>query len=419
MTLQETGEYLLDAIKAALTDRTIAYHPLLAKVCGSVEGGVLLSQLLYWGSRTRDLDGWIYKTEKAFQEETGLTGSNQKTVRKKLASLGILETRRRGVPATLHYRVDFNQLIELIEREKSTTGLAETTQLNSTKTQDQFGEKRTTGSVETAQLLIETESTTKTTQKITTENGGVTGQGRVAADCPEWFRPMESLHGFKNGNHKKFISNVEETCADPQVKATPALIVASFVPYYVANRLENGWSDPVVSLKRTLVREIAKVGKMTANQKTQLLSEVREAILATGINPLNPVTDPDEVTCETCQGQDYYLVGVDPVWCNHSGQRRTTVVRFDGDLDSCWAKVLDILRDRLPRSMFETWLTSTRFIGVDGGKALVATTSAFNAKWLMRRAHQVMEKELNKELGQLPPLDLVVVWEQARDGGVN
>ena len=50
------------AIHAVLSDRPIAYHASLARALGSVTAGVFLSQILYWQPRSRDTEGWVWKT---------------------------------------------------------------------------------------------------------------------------------------------------------------------------------------------------------------------------------------------------------------------------------------------------------------------------------------------------------------------
>ena len=97
------------AIAVILTDRPIAYHPILAKVFGSINAALYLSQLLYWTPRA-DKEGWFFKTEADFTEETGLSRSEQETARKKLLADGVLEAVRKGLPARLFYRVNVENL---------------------------------------------------------------------------------------------------------------------------------------------------------------------------------------------------------------------------------------------------------------------------------------------------------------------
>ena len=89
-----------------LLDRPVAFHPILAQITGDVLAGLMLSQALYWSKRTKDPNGWFYKTQKEWTEETCMTRSNLDTARKVLRKFSFWEEKLRGVPATLHYRID-------------------------------------------------------------------------------------------------------------------------------------------------------------------------------------------------------------------------------------------------------------------------------------------------------------------------
>jgi len=108
--------------KAALMEvlrRPIAYHVVFAKISGGVTSGVFLSQLFYWADRGKDPNGWIYKTQAEWEEETGLTRWEQETARKRLKERGILEEKRAGMPARLYYRLDLDRVIELAAAQSS------------------------------------------------------------------------------------------------------------------------------------------------------------------------------------------------------------------------------------------------------------------------------------------------------------
>jgi hypothetical protein len=96
-----------------IKDRPVAYHPDFAKAIGSVQAALFLSQLLYWSDKGNN-DGWIYKTQKEFYEETGLSRYEQETARKKLKKLGILEEKYQGVPRKLYYRINMRKLAEFM-----------------------------------------------------------------------------------------------------------------------------------------------------------------------------------------------------------------------------------------------------------------------------------------------------------------
>ena len=137
------------ALFEVLTDRPIAYHVALARISGGVTAGIFLSQLLYWTGKGKDPEGWIYKTQPEWTEETGLTRREQETARKRLRSRNILEEERRSVPARLYYRINFHMLIELLAQEHDAqnigqTSLAESAKLESRIPPDKHGGKRRT-----------------------------------------------------------------------------------------------------------------------------------------------------------------------------------------------------------------------------------------------------------------------------------
>jgi hypothetical protein len=108
---------LQNTITSLLTDRPIAYHPVIAKALKSVTAGVFLSQFLYWTPRTKDPHGWIYKTQADIYEETSLTRREQETARRILRDKGVLEEKKAGVPCRLYFRVNKDALVTLLGEE--------------------------------------------------------------------------------------------------------------------------------------------------------------------------------------------------------------------------------------------------------------------------------------------------------------
>lgn len=92
---------ILDAI-----DRPIAVPPIFKKVAKSAAAAILLSQAWYWTKTLpQDRDGWFFKTQAEWEEETGLTRYEQETARKNLVKLGFLKEARKGNPARLWFCV--------------------------------------------------------------------------------------------------------------------------------------------------------------------------------------------------------------------------------------------------------------------------------------------------------------------------
>jgi hypothetical protein len=90
--------------------RPIAFMRIFTKITDGktkvgVTGALMLSQAVYWSTRTKDNDGWFWKTADEWEEETGLTRREQETARKRLTKLGILEEKKMGVPCRMYFRI--------------------------------------------------------------------------------------------------------------------------------------------------------------------------------------------------------------------------------------------------------------------------------------------------------------------------
>jgi hypothetical protein len=111
-----TSEEREELREAILEDRGPAYVPWLVREFGP-HGGIFMSQLLFWDGKGHDPDGWIYKTEKEMERETGLTRSFQRKARKVLVGKGVLEQDLRGLPRQLYYRADLRALMDILSGE--------------------------------------------------------------------------------------------------------------------------------------------------------------------------------------------------------------------------------------------------------------------------------------------------------------
>jgi len=88
-----------------IMDRPIAFQRPYVALTGSINAALFLSQACYWTTRG-DSEGWFFKKQSEWQDETGLTRREQETARKTLKELGILEESLEGIPAQLFYRVN-------------------------------------------------------------------------------------------------------------------------------------------------------------------------------------------------------------------------------------------------------------------------------------------------------------------------
>jgi hypothetical protein len=119
MNARSTSAATLAAIWALL-GRPIAFHRRLVDLTGSVKAALLLSQSIYWTRRGRDVaksSGWFHKTAEQWTWETGLSSKEQSSARDALKVLALVEERRTGIPARLHFRLSVQRLSrQLAER---------------------------------------------------------------------------------------------------------------------------------------------------------------------------------------------------------------------------------------------------------------------------------------------------------------
>jgi len=101
-----------------LLQRPIAYHPSFARMLGSTAAAVMLSQGLYWQARVKSLDGYWWKTADEWEEETGLSRNEQEDARRKLRQTTFWFEDLRGVPATMYFLVDKDNLIAELSGEQ-------------------------------------------------------------------------------------------------------------------------------------------------------------------------------------------------------------------------------------------------------------------------------------------------------------
>lgn len=104
-----------------LLDRPIAYNPAFKRITASTVAGIFLSQAWYWSKRHKEDDGWFYKTGAEWEEETGLTRSEQETARKHCLRVGVMEEKLKGIPATMYYRVVKSKVYSLLGLEFAET----------------------------------------------------------------------------------------------------------------------------------------------------------------------------------------------------------------------------------------------------------------------------------------------------------
>lgn len=77
------------------------------------------------------------------------------------------------------------------------------------------------------------------------------------------------------------------------------------------------------------------------------------------------------------------------------------------DLDVLWNKTLDILREELSETSFETWLKTTRLISCTDHKATIAVPNEFAKEWLETRYHHLIQDTLHLILNEEVNLNFI------------
>jgi hypothetical protein len=160
-----------------LLDSPIAYHRVFRTITGNTVAAIMLSQALYWQRKVNKgkggKEGWWYKSGAEWEKELGLSRSEQDTARKVLSAIGLLETERRGVPATTWYHLDLKALEEKVEEYQQNAGIPQTRNFRKQVCRNSAGKftgHRQTISKTTSKIT--SKNTTTRAQKPKTRDGG-------------------------------------------------------------------------------------------------------------------------------------------------------------------------------------------------------------------------------------------------------
>jgi hypothetical protein len=168
-----------------ILDRSISFHRCFVEITGSITAALMLSQALYWTPRSSTKDGWFYKSEKEWNEETGLTRSEQEGARKKLRQCGFWQEEKRGIPCQLFYRVDLDKLAQALGVSVSTCT-------------DKFAGNLQTGRQETCKQAADKPAGYKESERTQRVQQKNTGSSFV---LPDWI-PLEAWGAFKDVRKK-------------------------------------------------------------------------------------------------------------------------------------------------------------------------------------------------------------------------
>lgn len=108
-----------------LPDKVIAFNRDFLCLGIGVKAALFLSQAVFWSRNRSTLEkgGWFYKTNKEWEEETGLTEKELVTVKDKLCFKGYLVVEKRGMPAKNHFFVKVDDIAADIVAHRINSGL--------------------------------------------------------------------------------------------------------------------------------------------------------------------------------------------------------------------------------------------------------------------------------------------------------
>jgi hypothetical protein len=154
-----------------LLQQPIAFHRVFVTLTGNVAAGLFLSQAWYWTIHNReDREGWFYKSQEEWVEETGLTRHEQDAARRRLRECGFLVEARRGMPARLWFRLDLSRICQAL------SSLPEFGKQDCRISANKIAEKRQTRLPNSGNHSYQTKTTTETTS-----SSSRVAKGRAAA----------------------------------------------------------------------------------------------------------------------------------------------------------------------------------------------------------------------------------------------
>src|SRR5215216_6485453 len=167
-------KYVLALLGENYGDKTLVLCPTAFVILlgGDHKAAILLAQILYWADRTKDPDGWFYKSYADWQTETGLSEaqvrrivngdprvqSAQITLRNIGVETMIKKVKRTGAP-TLHYRINQTEFLGALEQLLGQGDSQQSEESMLVKAQDEPSTESGMNSVQCQPSLIRPETT--------------------------------------------------------------------------------------------------------------------------------------------------------------------------------------------------------------------------------------------------------------------
>jgi hypothetical protein len=173
-----------------LLRRPVAFFPAFAQIGGSVNAGVMLSQLWYWSDgRAWNKEGWVWKTAPEWAKETALSESEVEGARKKLVERGLVQYKRAGLPAKPHYMLNKQAILEaVISLQTHAASLPNSGKQDESDPTNKIVEKLESGSPQSEKHNTETspESSSEITPTTQKPVGGVGHDFNCKTKTPVW-----------------------------------------------------------------------------------------------------------------------------------------------------------------------------------------------------------------------------------------
>ena len=193
-----------------LNQRPIAVYPIYIKLTGSVNAGLLLSQIMYWYGAMKGRT--FYKSDAEIMEETMLSVNELRHAKLRLKQMSFIKISLHGIPAKTHYTIDDKLLISEINE----CSLVDSTKLNKLKPRNYNSDFNETNTE------ITSENTTKNTSDISSKNSKEFCQNEeieIIENCKKKINPFQAVSDVEKEKSKSCDKKEKEKKPNPNYEA--------------------------------------------------------------------------------------------------------------------------------------------------------------------------------------------------------
>ena len=131
MSPEEYNKTLLQCWKILQAGRRVAIHRSLIQITGNnIKTAAFLSQLMYWlrvGTKIEQNGGWIFKSVKEIEMETGLTVEEQRKCKNELKKLNFVEIGFFGQGRNLAFKLNIDAICQAVCRQFNVDNVSQIT----------------------------------------------------------------------------------------------------------------------------------------------------------------------------------------------------------------------------------------------------------------------------------------------------